>query len=810
MLLQRQGNFSQTLTASGSLIRIYDPYSTRTDPNNPARRIRDPFPNNIIPPNRIHPVTQAVLKYIPSPNIPGAPLTEANNFFGQGSSPVDKNVLGIKVDHNFSPAKRLSGRFTYDMTRRDAANIYGNIAETNTRGSDFPRRSVAVNYTDTIRPDLLLEARAGMNRYTVFRVPLSYGFDVTELGLPAYLRAQMQYPLFPRFNLTGLSPIGGVQTDLIRQAHEAWSAAGAFTKIQGGHLIKFGAEQRVYRYNNSQGGPVLDFTFAPTFTRGPDPNVASATAGYGLATFLLGTPSAGQARRWTTVTYTATNFGAFIQDDWKVSPKLTLNLGLRWEFEGAITDRFNAISNFDPSVETSVGGLALKGGLVFPGAGGLSRGARNNSFNDFGPRVGFAYQLLPKTVFRGGFGIFYLPGTGTFVQLGRTGFDLLTTMVTSVDGGFTPYNTLTSPFPEGIQAPPGSSQGRLTGLGTSIAGNSRRMRSGYSEQWNANVQRHLPGGWLLEVGYLGNHGVSMPANHVFAYLPSAHLSLGAQLQELVPNPFPGLINVGPLSTPTVTRATLLRKYPQFTAASGLDSWANSIYHAMTVRLEKRMSRGLAVLLAYTYSKLLDDNLGNGLNDNFSEGGSNSVQNWDNLRAERAISTSDLPMRLVVSPSWELPFGKSGNAVYRYLAGGWQVHSILTLESGDPIAITAPAPAFGGNRPNVVGEPNLANPSIDRWFNTDAFAVIPPFTFGNAPRNLPRTRTDGLFNWDFSVMKNIRVREKVRLQFRAEFFNFTNTPTFEQPGTNLTAPDFGVVSSTVSAPRQIQFGLKLYF
>ncbi|MCL5743164.1 MAG: carboxypeptidase regulatory-like domain-containing protein, partial [Acidobacteria bacterium] len=392
-LLQREGDFSRTFNPSGQMIRIYDPYTSRMDPQRPGNRIRDPFPGNVIPSNRINPVSRAVLDYYPLPNLPGSPVTEANNFFGQGAAPLDKNAWGIKIDHNFTANRRLSGRFTYDMTSTRAANFYGNIAEPGNAGSDFPRRSFALNYTEAIRPDLLLEARAGVNRFFNSRVPRAYGFDIAKIGLPATLNSQIQYPLFPRFTPAGVAEIGPNQSDFIRQSNDAWSGAAAITKIRGSHVMKFGVEQRIYMYNNTQNGPVMNFDFAATFTRGPDPNVASARDGNGLATFLLGTPTGGQSRRWIPITSRATNFGAFIQDDWKVSPKLTLNLGLRWEFEGAITDRYNALSNFDPRVETKVNDLTLRGALVYPGTSGLSRGLRDNSFNDFGPRFGFAYQL---------------------------------------------------------------------------------------------------------------------------------------------------------------------------------------------------------------------------------------------------------------------------------------------------------------------------------------------------------------------------------------------------------------------------------
>ena len=806
----RTGDFSDARSASGQLVQIYDPYSTRLASDGSGNRVRDAFPGNIIPKSRLSPVALAAMKYYPEPNQPGVLYTHNNNFFGQGSSPLDKRIIGVKMDHNFSETRRLSGRFTYDKTFSGIPNFYQNIAETQTSDLTYQRRSAMVNYLQSFSPTFLMEARAGFNRYAPNRIARSYGFDMTSLGLPGSLNSQVQLPIMPMFNTSDVSQLGGNQTDQLVQAGEAWTGVVAFSRFHRGHDLKFGFEQRLYRYNNSQGGPVLQFDFNRSFTQGPNPNVSSSAAGYGFATMLLGTPTSGSAVRYPTATMQTRYSALYLQDDWKVSPKLTLNLGLRWEYEGAPTDRYNALTNFDPSLTTTANGVTLAGGLRFPGYGSTARSMRDNTYLDFGPRVGFAYQAMPKTVLRGGYGIYQLPGTGIQITPGRTGYEMTSSMVTSVDGGFTPYNTLANPFPTGITQPTGSSLGALTGLGTSVSGNLRTLKRGYMEQWNMNIQRELPGNWLVEVGYAGNRGLKMPAMRSYDYLPAAKRALGTQLQDQVANPYYGLITSGTLSTATVTRSNLLDTYPQFLGASGLDSYATSIYHSLVVRVEKRFSRGFSVLVSYTNSKLLDNTLGNGNNNDFTAGGSNSVQNWDDLRSERAISTIDKPQRLVTSTSWALPIGKSGHRVYRAIAGDWQVNSILTLTSGDPIAITASAPAFGGSRPNIVGDPNSVSPTIDRWFNTSAFALIAPFTFGNGPRNLPATRTDGLFNWDFSLMKDMHVTERVRLHFRSEFFNFTNTPTFGAPGSTVGSGSFGVVSSTASSPRQIQLGLKLYF
>jgi outer membrane receptor protein involved in Fe transport len=806
--LQKRGDFTRTVTQGDALIQIYDPATTIVNPASPSQRIRTPFPGNVIPQSRINPVARATLAYYPAPNTAGVANTGVNSFFGQAPSTLNKNIYGIKVDHNFTPGRRTSARFTYDSTFSGGANYYGNVAESDLSPLTYQRRSIVLNHVETINPTLLIEARAGLNRYAPIRPTRSYGFDVTSLGLPASLAQQMQIPVFPRFDIADVSSLGTTGDDHLIQANNSWTAGASATKIHGSHTIKTGAELRVYQLNNTQGTTVLTFTFSRGYTQGPNPNTPSVNAGYGFASFLLGDPSVGFARRWTPSTYTAKNVAAYVQDDWKVTSRLTLNLGVRWDYEGPITDRFNGLSNFDPNHEFKLGSLPVRGALVFPGSGGLARGMRDASLTDFEPRFGFAYKLLPSTSVRGGFGIYHLPGTGLFTIAARTGYDYASSMVVSVDGGFTPYNTLSNPFPEGIQPPPGNSQGPLTGLGTTVTGNLRSMVRGYSEQWNFNVQQAFAKNWLIELGYSGNHGVSLPASRNFTYLPERARDLGTQLQTLVPNPYYGQIAVGTLAQQNVTRATLLNYYPQFTA-SGLDSWAGSIYHALTARVEKRFSRGFSMLLSYTFSKLIDDNVGNGLNSNFTAGGSNGVQNWDNLRVERAISTSDLPHNLVLTSTWTIPAGRPRNKLVRKVVTGWSLNPMLSMASGNPIAVTAPSPAFGGSRPNVVGDPTLENPTINRWLNPAAFVQIQPFTFGNAPRNLPRTRTDGPFNLDLSLLKSVSFHDRYRLQFRGEFFNFTNTPTFGQPASTFGANDFGIVSSA-SSPRRIQLGIKVTF
>lgn len=806
--LQRRGDFSQTFDPTGNLVVIYDPLTTQPDPGRPGQFVRQPFAGNVIPPERLSPVTRAVLNRYPLPNQPGVGRTGANNFFGTAEAPQDKSIYGIKIDHNFTPERRLSGRFTRDYSFRGSANFYGNEAEINSSDLPFYRRSVAVNYTDALSSTWLLEAKAGLNRYAPERAARSLGFDVSTIGLPASLNAQTQIQIFPLFNIADLTAIGGSQFDHLIQFNEAWTTGASVLKTAGAHTLKFGGEFRYYRLYNTQGGPVMQFGFGRGYTQGPNPNVTATTAGHGLATFLLGGPTSGEAVRYPFLDYRATNTGLYAQDDWKLTSRLTLNLGLRWELESAVTEATNQLSNFEPTLQVPLGGLTVRGALRYPGVDGVPRGFRDNEYTNFGPRVGVSYQLTPATLARAAYGLYYLPGTGNFVQLAAAGFRQQTPMVTSIDGGLTPFRTVSNPFPDGITPAPGSSRGALTGLGTGVQGELRDLKVGRSHQWNLNVQRELPGNWVVELAYVGNRGRHLWAPRAFDYLPASARQLGSQLQQQVSNPFVGLITSGPLAQPTVTRATLIDTYPHFLGASGLDDWAESTYHAATVKTERRFSAGLSVLASYTWSKLRDNNIGNGSNG-FTAGGSEGVQNWDDLDAEYAVSSNNLPHRFVAAVLYELPLGRQGPRLVRTLIGGWHLTGIVTAQSGNTIAVTQNAPAFGGFRPNLVGDPRVEDPTIDRWLNREAFQPIAPFTLGNAPRNLPTVQTDGLFNVDLAVLKSLPIK-RTRLELRGEFYNLLNSPQFGAPGTNISAGNFGVVSSTANRPRQIQLAVKLYF
>jgi len=824
---QRTGDFSGLTTSAGASILIYDPATTVADPANPGKFIRSAFPGNVIPSSRINAVGANILKYYPSPNLPGL----AANLFLQSPTPIDKDTQTVRIDYNLSANRRIAGRYTYDNLDWQFANFFGNIADVDGRKILIPRKGAFLSYTDSLSPTLLFDARVGFNHQVEAYNTPSQGFDITQLGMPASLLAQSQAAptssksgIFPRLSVSDLTTFGG--TNAAANHTNTGSFNTTVTKIHGQQTWKAGYEYRLYQRNEfTLNAPVGSYTFNRQFTQGPNPDVASATSGYSVASLLLGDPSSGTAGINVASAITLKYNALFFQDDWKVSRKLTLNLGLRWDKDGSPTERYNIFANFDPSAPSlQVPGLNLHGGLSYPGVGGRDRGFFTSSNRNFQPRIGAAYQFNDKTVARAAYGISYVPTTQGGYTSSQIGFSSTTAMVTSTDGGHTPANTLSNPFPGGLIAPTGSALGSLTAVGTNLTGALHDVGRGYSQQWNFTLQHQPWENWLFELGYVGNRGV-----HLFMYnqnlnwLPdSVASSYGASLASLVPNPFFGIIKSGPLAAATVPQAQLLLPYPQFTALPGtlqggvvnpFSYVGDSIYHALTAKVEKRFSKGLSLLGAYSKSKLID------VGDNLTQvrpGGITGglVQDWSNLRAERSRSLYDTPQRLVVTTLYELPFAKNSSRMVHAVAGGWQVNAIMTLQSGLPIPIQMSANTFGADRPNVVSgvSDKPGQQTLSQWFNTAAFAAPAPYTYGNVSRTLPDISGDGLFNLDFSLFKNFYVREKYKFEFRAEAFNLTNTPTFEVPNSVYSTPTFGQVTATAFTPkpRIVQFGIRLDF
>jgi len=825
---QLAGDFSATRNAAGNQILIYDPISTRQNPAGTAY-LRDAFPQNRIPANRIDPVARNIVKFWPAPNAAGDPLTGVNNFVRTDGNRVRKDTLSVRFDHHFSDRNRLFSRFSYDDTPMHRAPAYGkeNLTVCPTAGPQvFSRRNAVVEDTYTLSPTLLGTLRYAYARLSNFRRPYSDGFDITTLGFPAGLAQQIgDPPAFPAISLTGFGVTGSVPniivggalgaTDTIAFGMDTHAWQAHLTKSLARHNLKVGYELRVIRANLVQHGDQgTQFSFGNAWTQGPDPTRSSATAGYALASLLVGVgggsvaPVPGLAQQ---IAYHA----AFVQDSFKLTPKLTLNLGLRYDYESPRTDRFNQLTNFDYSLKPPLQtpGLDLRGALTFVGVSGASRLQANPDRNNFAPRLGFAYKLTAKTVVRGGAGIFYASTTGLGGApggFGVSGFQATTSLVTSLDG-VTPLRFLRDPYPDGITKPTGSSLGAATLLGQGITFFDRGNRVPYSPQWNLNIQRELPGAVILEVGYAGSRGLKLGEGRQFNQLPDAALQLGNDLRTQVTNPFFGQIAAGSLSQRTVAGAQLRRPYPHFdSVTSAAATWATSAYHALEARVEKRLGRGLTALAAYTYSKLMDLATGQFSGESLGGGG---IQNWNNLRADWGVSSLDQTQRLMLNTVYELPLGKNLPGPARKLVAGWEIGVIFSAASGGPLGISAATnntfSQGGGQRPNWTGiSTKLSNPTPARWFDTSQFSTPPPYTFGNAPRTFGGSRSDGSAQVDISLHKNTNLTDKLRLQFRAEVFNISNSPRFDPPNVNFGAPAFGTSTAQGNLPRIVQFALKL--
>jgi hypothetical protein len=828
---QRAGDFSQVLTAAGQPVNIYDPVSTRPDPANPGKFLRDPFPGNIIPGARLNPVALNIQKYYPEPNAPGAAFTHTNNYVTQGAYPQPQDRVEFKIDHTVSAATRIFGRYNFMDSVYSKPNFWGNLADPGCCDPMNQRlQNAALDYTRTINNSTVLNVRYGLGRVSGNRYPWSKGFQVSTLGLPASIDAISNQPVFPTVTIQNYQQFGPNGGDVYLMGDTSHFLMANLTKIHGRHSMKYGADLRINFVNYGQlGTPSGGFNFTRAMTQGPDPRVPTAVGGDGYAAFLLGVGGDGTTNPGGSITHqirpaNANHYFAwYVQDDFKVSRRLTVNFGLRWDFDSGATERYNYISAIDPLIHNPASdatGLDLRGGFLFAGGSLGRRAIRDTDPHEINPRVGLVYQVSPNTVIRTGYGIFYgLPSYAANSGYTGAAFSTSTPWVSSLDG-ITPNSLLNNPFPTGYNTIRGSADGLLTGIGSSLSGGwPQALRPIYNQQWNFNIQRSLGNNLVFEIAYAGNKGTHVAFSSQLDQLNPSFLSLGDRLLDQVPNPFYGLVTVGVLAAPTVQREYLLRPYPLFNGVGVTNAaWGNSNYHALQTRLEKRFSRGFSLLGSFTYSKTITD----GLDGLWDDNGAQLIRDWYCRACNRSVSSYDQPLRFVVNTTYELPFGKgktfgsNWNSVLNNALGNWQVNGILTLSAGEPLRFTtAQNTTFslgGGQTPDTTGKSaDLGSArTIDRWFDTSQFTQPAPYTFGATGRSTSQLRYDHARNLDFSIFKEFRIKERIRAEFRGEAFNVINHPLFGAPNTQLGNPLFGQVTSQENSPRQLQLGLKILY
>jgi Carboxypeptidase regulatory-like domain len=741
-----------------------------------------PFTGNVIPPNRIDPVAKAILAFVPLPSLPGL----ASNLVSAPILSNDQDQFNVRVDHRFSGKDSFSARFSFSnatlfdpfVRSQTVPTLFG--APGFGQGTSVNARNLMLSHTHIFSSALVNEFRFGYNRTVGSQQGEHTGLAfAAQNGIQGVSTNPNDFGL-PLFN-TGVFGSFGDPSFFIGLADNHFQYIDNLSYTRGAHALKMGGEIR----------RIQDKGTIPLFVRGVF-GFTSRYTGNGFADFLLGFPTQLQTSQGPALSYArAWGYHGYFQDDWKVSRKLTLNLGLRYEYNTRAVDKFNNAVNFDFTTGKLV--IVSNGGKVAPGPfssfvannpslfetseqAGWPRSLINPERNDLAPRIGFAYAPLgsQRVAIRGGYGVFYDQFNalvGPFVLTRNPPF----TSVTSTNNTL-PLPTLTT----------------STGLASASLALSpqvvdRNFKRGRIQQWGLNIQTQLTGSMLLELGYVGSHG--------------QNLDRVATGNQAVPGP-------GSLAS--------RRQFPAFGDLNLQTSKGYSNYNGMNLRLERRFSRGLGFNVAYTFSKSLDTGSINSTNPNETE---RSQDSNAPVSAEYGLSAFNSRHRFVASVVYQLPFGsdqrflKQSTGTLGKFVNGWLVTGIITHESGKPFTINSNADTAGvGNtfqRPNMIRDPNLPSSqrSPAKWFDTGAFVAPPAGQFGNAGRSV--VLGPAFDNVDFSVVKQTAITERQRLEFRAEIFNLLNHPNLGLPVRILGSPSFGQIV-TANFSRQIQFGLKYVF
>ena len=826
-MLERSGDFSQSKTSTGAALQIYDPLSTRSIGG--GGYIRDPFPGAVIPSSRINPIGASIASAFPAP--------QRNAAFHGGSNYTASTILSDRAD-------QLTGKFDHEFTSWFRSSLsylhYGStepnqhwFGTTSTPAGNLLYRKVdATQWNNTLTPSAttVVSIRYGFNRFPNQVRAISEGFSPAQLGFsPSYVSA-MQESKFPRIEMQNFSRAGNQAlgaSDTSQTVYHSKNFLVSVSKFLGRHSLKAGFDYRVINVDGwNFGSSAGRFDFDDAFTRANP--LARDGSGSDLASLLLGYPSRGEAQRSTKLYEYVRYYAGYVHDDFRISSKLTINAGLRYEYETGLAERNNNfIVGFDQNTTNPIGaaaGIDTKGGLLYAGVNGNPTSCCNLGGARFAPRVGVAYRLNDKTTLRGGYGLFYAPAR--YDLFNPLGYTQVSEYIGSNDGNLTPAGSISNPFPNGLLAPAGNSAGLLSGVGRAVDFYWQGAKAGAVHQFSFDVQRELPMGIALAFGYVGSRSNHLAPSSTAAtavnlnQLDPSYLSMGSALLQAVPNPFFGNGGAFAVGSATVARNQLLRPYPQFGNVNALYyDFNHARYDSFAMKAQKRFAAGLSFLTSWTWSKNYDASFGSG--NTFTGIPATAPQNVYDLDAEYGLAIVDIPHRWVTTVTYELPVGRgkafSTGPVLDYFVGGWQVNAVASLQSGFPLAVVQQnlnsALGMGVQRPNASGISPAMEGSIqtrlDNYINRAAFTQAPQFTFGNLSRTIDY-RGPGQANWDLSLFKTVSITERYKAQFRAEAMNAFNTPIFNGPETNLASANFGKITRQANFPRYLQLGVRFFF
>ncbi|HEX5235824.1 MAG TPA: TonB-dependent receptor [Silvibacterium sp.] len=849
-MLERQGDFSQTMTVdeNGNLVlnQIFDPFHPDANGNRPA------YNGNRIPVGEMDPIGKAILNLYPLPNQPGDPGVGTNNFRDVIISASNNWQFDVKLDQNFGPRSKISARYSQNHNNGSTPSLF--FDDIFNDGINFVGDfyNDGLEYTFVPTPNTIWVSHFGIDR--VSQPSFSKTPDPTSLGFPSYLVAANGIPRMPSFlpNSNGdysrFTPLNSQCCVDTRFAHTLLDYNSSFSWTHGSHSFKFGGEQRLF-YNNffQPNYPTGFFSFDPEVTASTPFDTQGGVQGNSFANILIGYGDSGGINVLPPVEDLSRETAFYALDNWKATQKLSLNLGIRYEWSSPYTERHDRsqFSDFTGSSGIAIPGLSndLLGTTVF--ASDAHRTIPVDR-NNFAPRIGLAYQLNDKTVFRGGVGVYYGMNVATNFQYPGTAFSANPPVFFTLDNFQTRYATLENPFPAGIEQPEGTKYGKLANWGLSNGNNldTQTARNAEVYQWNLGVQRDI--GWKTVIGvdYSANRSTHLPwggynstSNRNFIPSSVRRQYTSDQLNALVDNPFQSMFS-GPTAIfnepesryglPQIPFINLLRPFPQFDGTfSGLPKLiASSWYNALQVRFQKRESQYVSFEGNYTWSKLEDDSSA-GFNAFVGNLDSGDPQEFDNLKAEWSVSANDATNRLVAAIVADSPVGRGKligsnmNRVMDDVVGGWQGSTIFTYQTGTPMPISMANPriADGNQRPDVVCSQELTGISMHRaaftqqpYLNAGCFADPGDQQPGNAPRYSSNIRGDSIRNFDVSFMKSLILRHESPLELHLDLFNFTNTPRFAFPAFDFEDPSFGIVSSTAAGynPRHLQFGARYQF